>query len=161
MTDSYANAETILRIFTAVEQRDEKRMVELCLPDVEFHWPGSLPYGGQFRGMQREGPSWGKTWIPLQPTETERKMNPRIVAASENEIVVLWTQRGMSSLGNRFEGEVLGLYRLREGRLAQAQMFYFDTAAVVAFLERASSDPASNAVDREISGIMVSGSIAK
>ena len=33
--------------------------------------------------------------------------------------------------------EVLGLYHLSEGKLARAQMFYFDTAPVAKFLERA------------------------
>jgi len=63
-------------------------------------------------------------------------MDPRVVAANEAEIVVLWRQRGLSPSGERFDGEVLGLYQLREGKLARAQMFYFDTAAVAAFLAR-------------------------
>ena len=33
---------------------------------------------------------------------------------------------------------VLGLYEVRDGRFARAEMFHFDTAAVVGFLERAS-----------------------
>jgi hypothetical protein len=32
---------------------------------------------------------------------------------------------------------VLGLYRLSDGKLARAQMFYFDTVTVVDFLARA------------------------
>jgi ketosteroid isomerase-like protein len=50
---------------------------------------------------------------------------------------VLWRQKGVSAAGDRFDGEVLGLYRLREGKLARAQMFYFDTAAVATFLAKA------------------------
>jgi hypothetical protein len=33
-----------------------------------------------------------------------------------------------------FDGEVLGLYEVREQRLVRAQMFYFDTDAVKRFL---------------------------
>jgi len=65
-------------------------------------------------------------------------MDPRVVAASEDEGVVLWRQRGVSPSGERFEGELLGLYRVREGKLARAQMFYFDTAAAASFLMKAS-----------------------
>ena len=64
-------------------------------------------------------------------------MDPRVVAANENEVVVLWRQRGVSPLGDRFDGKVLGLYRIRDGKLARAQMFYFDTAAVASFLAKA------------------------
>ncbi len=132
-----SNIQTMLGVFAAVEHRDQTRMLELCAPDVEFHWPKSLPYGRQVGTLTSQGPGWGETWAPLQPTEAERRLDPRVVAASDNEVVVHWTQRGLSASGERFEGEVLGLYRLRKGKLVRAQMFYFDTAAVVQFLERA------------------------
>jgi ketosteroid isomerase-like protein len=64
-------------------------------------------------------------------------MDPRVVAANEDDVVVQWRQRGVTSAGDRFDGEVLGLYRVRNGKLARAKMFYFDTAAVAAFLEKA------------------------
>jgi uncharacterized protein len=131
------NAELMLEVFRAIERRDLERMRELCCPDVEFHWPPSLPYGGVTRGLGGEGPTWTQTWLPLQPTGAERKMDPRVVAATGDEVVVLWEQRGVSPRGDRFDGPVLGLYRTREGKLARAQMFYFDTAALAAFLARA------------------------
>jgi uncharacterized protein len=64
-------------------------------------------------------------------------MNPRVVAANENDVVVCWRQRGVSPAGDRFDGEVLGLYKVCEGKLARAQMFYFDSAAVREFLQSA------------------------
>ena len=105
------------------------------IPIVEMYWPPSLPYGGTARGLQQE--TWSDTWRPLQPTEAERRMEPRVVAASEEEVVVLWRQRGVTPAGDRFDGEVLGLYHVRGGQLTRAQMFYFDTAAVVRFLAQA------------------------
>ncbi len=64
-------------------------------------------------------------------------MNSRVVAASDDEIAMLWRQRGVSPAGERLDGEVLGLYQLRDGRLPRAQMFYFDTPAAVGFIARA------------------------
>jgi len=135
------NAEVMLEIFSAIERRDPQRVLDLCHSDVEFHWPPSLPYGGISRGLTGARPTWAETWIPLQPTEAERRMEPRVVAASDDEVVVFWQQRGVSPAGLRFDGSVLGLYQVREGRLARAQMFYFDTAALVSFLERAQGTP--------------------
>jgi ketosteroid isomerase-like protein len=129
------NIEVMRDIFGALERRDERRFLALVHPDVEMHWPPSLPYGGTSRGLQQE--TWSTTWSPLQPTEAERKMEPRVVAASEDEVVVLWRQRGMTLAGDRCDEEVLGLYHVRGGKLARAQMFYFDTAAVVRFLAQA------------------------
>jgi hypothetical protein len=44
---------------------------------------------------------------------------------------------GADAKGDRFDGEVLGIYRFQEGRLARAQMFYFDAVAVKRFLANA------------------------
>jgi hypothetical protein len=70
---------------------------------------------------------------PLQPTAAERQMDPQVVAASEQEVVVLWWQRGRGPTSGQFNSPVLGLYRVRDGKLARAQMFYFDTVAVAGF----------------------------
>jgi hypothetical protein len=43
----------------------------------------------------------------------------------------------MTLAGDRFDGEVLGLYHVHGGKLTRAQMFYFDTAALVSFLAQA------------------------
>jgi len=130
------NVEVMLEIFSAIERRDPQRVFELCQPDAEFLWPPSLPYGGVSRGLAADRQTWSTTWLPLQPTEAERRMDPRVVAASGDEVVVLWQQRGVGPRGDRFDGPVLGLYQLRAGRLARAQMFYFDTAVLLDFLQR-------------------------
>jgi ketosteroid isomerase-like protein len=128
------NAELMLTIFRAIEQRDAQRLRELFDPELEMHWPPSLPYGGT-HALSTPGPTtWSQTWAPLQPTEAERKMDPRVVAAAGDEVVVLWQQRGVAPAGERFDGEVLSLYKLRNGKLVRAQMFYFDTVATARFL---------------------------
>jgi ketosteroid isomerase-like protein len=68
-------------------------------------------------------------------------MDPRVVASSEDEVIVLYQRRGVSSTGERFEGEVVGLYQMRDGKLARAQMFYFNTHAVANFLAKAMKRP--------------------
>lgn len=137
MSGREENLEVMRKLFTSVEQHDEESVLGLYQPDVEFHWPPSLPYGGSGRGLRSSGTTWVETWVPLQPSAAERKMDPRVVAASDDEVVVLWHQRGVSSTGERFDGEVLGLYRFRDAKLARAQMFYFDTTAVNTFLAKA------------------------
>jgi ketosteroid isomerase-like protein len=128
----------VLEAFQAVEQRDEDRQRELFHPRVELHWPPSLPFGtpSRTRGPGSRGPTWSDVWEPLQPTDAERRMDPRVVAATEREVVVLWRQRGLGVDGERFDGEVLGLYEVQDDKLARAQMFYFD--AVQRFLGGAS-----------------------
>lgn len=143
MTAKEKNIQVMLQIFDAIERRDAQRVLGLVHSDVEFHWPPSLPYGGTLRGLKPEGPTWGKTWDPLQPTAAERSLHPRLVSASDDEVVVLWRQQGVSPAGDRIDTPVLGLYRLHDGKLARAQMFYFDPAAVLAFLLKAKAQAAA------------------
>ena len=131
------NSETILAIFRAIEERDAAKFRALLQPDFEIHWPRSLPYGGTFRGVEPQPRGWAATWQPLQPTEAERRLDPQVVAAHGDDAVVLWHQRGRGDGGESIDEEVLGLYRFREGKLARAQMFYFDTVPVASFLARA------------------------
>ena len=135
---SNENMAVMRQIFGAIEQRDAQLFSDLTHPDFEISWPPSLPYGGTYRDRETESGqgrlTWSETWAPLQPTQAERRMDPRVVAASDDEVVVLWRQRGVSPDGQRFDGQVIGLYRVREGKLARAQMFHFDTAALAGFL---------------------------
>jgi ketosteroid isomerase-like protein len=131
------NSKTILAVFRAIEDRNDTQFQSLLQPDFEIHWPGSLPYGGTFHGLKPQPHGWGATWMPLQPTQAERKMDAQVVAAHDDDVVVLWHQRGRTSQGDILDEEVLGLYHFRQGKLARAQMFYFDTARVAKFLEGA------------------------
>jgi ketosteroid isomerase-like protein len=140
------NIQLILEMFRAVEQRDGQRLLELYHPEIEFHDAPSLPYGGVVSGKpavaaHMYGPlSWLRTWTPLQPTDAERGMNPRVVAATEREVVVLYRQRAIGAGGERLDSPVVGLYEVRDGKLARAQMFHYDTAALVGFLARAGTE---------------------
>jgi hypothetical protein len=60
---------------------------------------------------------------------------PLPLLAAGSLSLVLWHQRGLQPAGQRLDMETLGLYRVGDGKFAQAQMFYFDTAAVLSFLQ--------------------------
>jgi ketosteroid isomerase-like protein len=134
---SSGSVEIILAAFAAVEARDEQRLMALCHPQVSFVWPPCLPYGGIACGREaaRADRGWSATWQLFQPTPEERRMDPRVIAATETEVVVLWRQRGLADSGLRYDGEVVGVYEIRDDALARGQMFYFDPVAAGRFLE--------------------------
>ena len=109
------NIDVVLQTIDAVEQRDPQALFALYHPDVELCDAPSLPYGGTRSGIDDireslardpEG-TWLGTWGPLQPTETQRSMDPRVVAANHSEVVVCYRQRGLGFAGERFDAPVL------------------------------------------------------
>lgn len=124
----------INKLFESVEFRDGTLFEEVVDRNLELHWPPGLPYSGVFRGPRPDRPGWGSTWNPLQPTDVERRLDPRIIATSSEEAVVLWHQRGLAPSGDRIDTPVLGLYRVVGGRLVRGQMFYFDPQAAARFV---------------------------
>jgi ketosteroid isomerase-like protein len=131
------STQIVLETFRAVENRDLERLLSLYHPDVELIWPDSLPYGGTSLGPQSpapRNPTWDETWDPLQPTEADRRMDPRVIAAHGDDVAVLYHQRGVNEAGQKIDQEVLGWYTVKDDKFARAQMFYFDTAALVEFL---------------------------
>jgi ketosteroid isomerase-like protein len=143
-----ANVRVVLEVFAAIEQRDAARFLALTHPEFTIDWPPSLPWNAGVPGRPDQAGhharSWLEVWTPLQPTAAERQMHPQVIAAAGDRVVVRWHQRGRSPAGLGFDGQVLGLYEVREERLARAQMFYFDTDAVKRFLaDAAGQGPAS------------------
>ena len=68
------------------------------------------------------------------------RWDPQVIGADENQVVILYHQRGVSPSGERFDGEVIGLYEVRDFKLSRAQMFYFDEAALARFLQQAAQE---------------------
>jgi ketosteroid isomerase-like protein len=130
------NADVALKIFRAVEERNGEVLLSLCHPDVEFHWPPSLPFGGSQHGLEElahHGHDWAETWNAFQ-TSGERKMDPRVIADCDDEVVVLWWQRAVAPDGTRLDAQVVSLYEIHDQKLSRAQMFYFDAIEVNKFL---------------------------
>lgn len=75
----------MLEVFEAIERRDNKRHLELCLPDVGVLLARNPPVWRAVQWSNRGGSGWAEIWIPLQPTEAERSMDPRVVAARDSE----------------------------------------------------------------------------
>jgi uncharacterized protein len=133
--------DVVLQVFRSVEERNPQLAAEVYHDDLEFHWPRPLPYAGSSYGLQASlarRPGWAETWDRFQ-SDAERGLGARVVASSEDEVVVLWHQRGRDQSGRWLDTPVLGLYQVRDGKLARAQMFYFDPLAAAEFLAAAGS----------------------
>ncbi|MBV9535174.1 MAG: nuclear transport factor 2 family protein [Solirubrobacterales bacterium] len=122
-----SNVDVVLRTIRAVAERDVQALLALYHPEVEMHDAPSLPYGGTRSGLSdirqaiedNSERTWLGTWGPLQPTQEERSMDPRVVAANDREVVVLYRQRARDPAGERFDAPVIGIYEVPDGKFVR------------------------------------------
>lgn len=130
---SQENVETIRGLFAGVEERDLEAYLAAGHPEVVIREPVSLPYGGEYRGlegMRRHAAGWMRTWAVLQPGE-ERKLDAAFIDAGDY-VVARWRLRARAPAGDGIlDMPMVGIYELRDGKLVGAQMFYSDTAALL------------------------------
>ena len=86
------------------------------------------------RPLQTRGSVHGHPCSPRPPSGGwTPAWSPRTTVRSP----VVYRQRALSAAGERFDAPVFALYHVRDGKFARAQMFHYDTAAILAFLDRA------------------------
>lgn len=131
--------ETVLTAIKSVESRDLDRLAALYDPRITFDWPPGLPYSGHYEGghIATMTELFASVWQPLQQTEQERRMEPTVVATAGDTVVVQYVTRGADAAGRRFDTPVLARYRARDGRLVEAQMYYWDLIGLQEFIKSA------------------------
>jgi ketosteroid isomerase-like protein len=136
---SQENVEVVQGLFRGVEERDLEAYLAAWDREIVVREPGSLPYGGEYRGpegVRRHAAAWLRTWSPLQPGD-ERKLGAAFVEAGD-DVVVRWRLRARAPDGeSMLDMPMVSLYKLRDEKVMLAQMFYSDTVAVLRFLEDA------------------------
>ena len=130
------NEEVALATIRAVEQRDLETLHALYDPEVTFHWQPGLPYSGDFSGPDMAGMTamFSAVWGPLQPDEETRRMDPRVLASNDDLVVIEYTWRARRPDGASFETPTLAKYRIANGRLIEAQMYYYDLPGLIEFV---------------------------
>jgi uncharacterized protein len=82
---SQENVETIRGLFRGVEERDLEAYLAVGHPEVVIREPDSLPYGGEYRGLdglRRHAAGWMRTWAALQPGKEGSWMRPSSTRAT-------------------------------------------------------------------------------
>lgn len=133
---SQENIETVRRLFQAVENRDIAGVLAAYDPDIVIRDSASLPYGGIHRGL--EGAKQhieiaAQTWNDLKST-AERKMDAVFLDAGDWAIA-LWHLKGReASSGRTLDIPTVSVYKLRDGKIVESEMFYSDTVTLQQFL---------------------------
>jgi uncharacterized protein len=110
---------------------DRDGAMALLHPDFRIEQPGSLPHGGWYEGadgLARMGVEFGRHW-------DRTIVNPRILGCGDMVVQVTtqtWTAR---ATGRSATVDVVELFRVADGLIAQIRVFQQDTHLLLATLD--------------------------
>ena len=132
---SQDNVDAVRRLFKSVEERDLAGVLAAYDPGIVIREAESLPYGGEYHGLEgaeQHSRGYAGTWSNFQ-SYADKATDPVFLDAGEHT-VVLWRQRGSTSSGEKLDLPAVSIYRLRDGKIVESQMFHADTSAILNFL---------------------------
>jgi ketosteroid isomerase-like protein len=131
------DVEVVRRLFTAVEDRDLDRVLDCYSDDVEIREAEVLPYGGVYHGTEgaaAHAEGFMRAWGNLQGLE-ESRLDARFWGDGAGTVCAVFRHRAHDhASGKRIDAPEVGIYRIRDNRVANSQMFHADSAALVDFL---------------------------
>ena len=131
------DSEVIRRLLAAVEERDLARVLACYSDDVQIVEADVLPYGGLWRGRNEaraHAEAFTRAWGHLQGP-AESRLEARF-CGDAGTVCAVFRHKAVDPLsGKRFDAPQVGVYRVRDGRVTNSEMFHADSAAVQRFLE--------------------------
>jgi ketosteroid isomerase-like protein len=121
------NVELVERAWEAFGRRDIENATQIAGPNSEITAPESLPWGGTYRGQD----GFREFTQKLLEHFSQFSAKPeKVLGADDDHVVVVARVTAKTNSGNDFEGRVVWLYRLREGKIVTAEA-NTDTAKIL------------------------------
>ena len=126
---SRANVEVVERFEDAFVRGDMDEVLSLLTPDVVVHEAPSLPYPGDHRGYDgflRLADAFNSVW------EITGELDLTFLDAGETHVVALVAFDVVTRpTGVPLRLRLVEVYTVRDGRIADLDVYYRDTAAIV------------------------------
>lgn len=103
-------------------------------PEFVLHEPESMPYGGRWHGhdgFQRFLQVMDRTWSQMGPIDP-----PELIEHGDTVVVLATLDARCRDTGRMVRPPVCQVVRVRDGKLLEARMFYWDTQEINAALDR-------------------------
>jgi ketosteroid isomerase-like protein len=127
---SKANAEVVQKMLNAFVAGEVDVAHGYMADDIVLREPPSLPYGGDFRGHA----GWGKMMATFLSVWEPRSEFDFTVVDGEGDRVFLLVTVDVASVatGRSLTLRIVEVYTVREGQIVEIDVFYKDTAAMLA-----------------------------
>jgi hypothetical protein len=128
-----ANRAVVEQIYAAAGRGDLDGVAARFSPDIVLHQAESLPYGGEFRGIEATMATLGAMFAEHYEV---RALDVENIAVDRDVVIGCVTLRaGIRKTGKDVEMPFRECFRLRDGLVVDLRPFYYDTAALAAAFE--------------------------
>jgi uncharacterized protein (TIGR02246 family) len=113
------------RYVAAIEAGDEETIRDCFAEDATWHLDGDLPISGTWRGRETIlGEFLAAAWSHYQPGSIDIEVTG--IVAEGDRAVMQWTSRARTTAGAPYENRCIGVFTVRDGRIANVHE-YMDT----------------------------------
>ncbi|MFN2545231.1 MAG: nuclear transport factor 2 family protein [Actinomycetota bacterium] len=126
---AHPNAEKLRAAFDAQTREDWPAVRDAFANDVVFHVAGKNRFSGSYRGKEEVFDLFNRR---NESTGSKVELDVHAVLADDEHAVAMMTMRGERD-GKRAEWKSIGMYHMRDGRIAEAWGFNEDQQAVDEF----------------------------
>lgn len=124
------NRQRVLQFIDAFERGDRALQLTLVDPDVVFHSPESLPYGGKWCGIagwQEMKAAIARVWSDLSLTISS------VIGAEDSDCfaIIATLKVTAADSGKSYQSEVMEQWHWRDGLLVYVRPYYWDTAKIL------------------------------
>ncbi len=121
------NVDVVQSAWDAFGRGDIDAVVDAISASAQTRVPESLPWGGTYEGQE----GFRDFLAKLVGNFEQFSATPeKVLGADDNHVVVVAKTKGRGKGGGTVEGTVVWIYQLRDGKIADAEIFG-DTAQVV------------------------------
>ncbi|KUJ35900.1 limonene-1,2-epoxide hydrolase [Streptomyces sp. NRRL F-5122] len=124
MSRNQAIVDACRRAYSGFEENDSSDLVALMSPEVVFHFPTSLPYGGTFHGPEGFLAFYQDIYDHYYETFN---YDARTVLDAGSHVIVPVRARAKAKTGRTMENEHCLLFTVKDGLITEARL-YADTA---------------------------------
>jgi ketosteroid isomerase-like protein len=122
-----ANIDAINRFFEGISRKDVDLVLSLYVPDCEFTAPEPLPWGGTYKGHD----GIKQLFSTFMPYWTQIEEHAERIVSSDDEVMVVVRQRGVTRTGADYDGLLALHFEMRDGKATRGRGFA-DTSTVLA-----------------------------
>ncbi|KHF43100.1 nuclear transport factor 2 family protein [Saccharomonospora viridis] len=126
---STANVQLIQSFEDRFVAGDLDYVLSILTDDIVVHEPANVPYPGNHRGKEsflKLAQAFGKVWDLQGPLDLD------IMPAGDDRVLVLVRGDAIAKpTGNNFELRIAEIYTIRDGKISDIVVHYWDTAEIV------------------------------